>query len=48
MQFTIGMFNGTSMIQNDEEMTICAEAITIDIIEGAITLHNETTSGSVF
>jgi len=48
MEFTIGIMNGTSLIVNETDMVTCGDAIIIDIIEGAITFYNETTSGSPF
>lgn len=48
MEFTIGLMNGTSLIQEDSDMIQCSDALIIDIIEGAKIFYNETATGSVF
>lgn len=48
MDFTIGIMNGTTLVQNETDMLICSDSIVIDIIQGAYILVNETTSGTVF
>jgi len=48
MSFTIGIFNGTSMIVDENDMLICADSIIGEIIGGAQILRNETTSGDIF
>ena len=48
MEFTIGIMNGTSLVIDENDMTICGDSIVIEIIEGAKTFYNETVSGSPF
>ena len=45
MEFTIGIFNGTSMIVDENDMLICSDSIVIDIIGGAKDLYNKTADG---
>ena len=35
VDFIIGMFNGTQLVQNETDMEICANTLSIDIVAGA-------------
>lgn len=48
MNFMIGIFNGTQLVQDEADMEQCAEALIIDIVDGANRVKNETLDGTVF
>jgi len=48
VEFTIGVLNGTQLVQDEDDMIICSNSLVIDLIEKAKVVGNETSGGSIF
>jgi len=48
VNFMIGIFNGTQLVQDEADMEICANALVIDIVGSGLSIKNETLDGSIF